>query len=226
MFIEWFQEDGYAVLTTAGYVACAVAVLLIVVLATLFSKQKESAKPHWKAKKLVFSAVCLALAFILSYLQPYKLPWGGSVTLFSMLFVCLIGNWYGLRTGLTVAFTYSILQFLQGGGTYILTPLQVCCDYFFAFTALGFAGVFAGKKNGLIKGYLLGIFLRGAFHSLGGYLYWMDYMPDNFPKSLSAIYPIVYNYSYILIEGVVTVIILCIPAVKSTFNRIKQMTEE
>ena len=86
-------------------------------------------------EKLVFSAVCLALAFILSYLQPYKLPWGGSVTLFSMLFVCLIGNWYGLRTGLTVAFTYSILQFLQGGGTYILTPLQVCCDYFFAFTA-------------------------------------------------------------------------------------------
>ena len=118
MFIEWFQEDGYAVLTTAGYVACAVAVLLIIVLATLFSKQKESAKPHWKAKKLVFSAVCLALAFILSYLQPYKLPWGGSVTLFSMLFVCLIGNWYGLRTGLTVAFTYSILQFLQGGGFY------------------------------------------------------------------------------------------------------------
>lgn len=226
MFIELFREDGYAVLTTAGYIACAVAVLLIIVLTTLLTKPKETAKPHWKAKKLVFSAVCLALAFILSYLQPYKLPWGGSVTLFSMLFICLIGNWYGLRTGLTVAFTYSILQFLQGGGTYILTPLQVCCDYFFAFTALGFSGVFSGKKNGLIKGYLLGIFLRGVFHSLGGYLYWMDYMPDNFPKALSAIYPIVYNYSYILIEGVVTVLILCIPTVKSTFNRIKQMTEE
>lgn len=226
MFIELFKEDGYAVLTTAGYIACAVAILLIVVLATLFSKPKGTTKPHWRAKKLVFSAVCLALAFILSYLQPYKLPWGGSVTLFSMLFICLIGNWYGLRTGLVVAFTYSILQFLQGGGTYILTPLQVCCDYFFAFTALGFSGVFSGKKNGLIKGYLLGILLRGAFHSLGGYLYWMDYMPDTFPKSLSTIYPIVYNYSYILIEGIVTILILCIPAVKSTFNRIKQMTEE
>jgi len=226
MFIDFFTEDGYAALTTAGYIACAVAVLLIVVLSTLFTKPKESSKPHWKAKKLVFSAVCLALAFILSYLQPYKLPWGGSVTLFSMLFICLVGNWYGLRTGLTVAFTYSILQFLQGGGTYILTPLQVCCDYFFAFTALGLSGVFAGKKNGLIKGYLLGIFLRGAFHSLGGYLYWMDYMPDNFPQSLAAIYPIVYNYSYILIEGVVTVLILCIPAVKSALGRVKQMTSE
>lgn len=223
MFLDFFKEDGYAALTTAGYVACAVVILLIAIIATLVIKPKNNAKPHWKTKTLVFSAVCLALAFVLSYIQPYKLPWGGSVTLFSMLFICLVGNWYGLRAGLTVAFTYSILQFIQGGGTYILTPLQVCCDYFFAFTALGFSGVFANKKNGLIKGYLLGIFLRGAFHSIGGYLYWMDYMPDNFPKELTAVYPIVYNYSYILIEGIVTVIILCIPAVKSALNRIKQI---
>lgn len=226
MFLDFFKEDGYAALTTAGYIACAAAILLIAVIAALVIKPKKGSKPHWKTKTLVFSAVCLALAFVLSYIQPYKLPWGGSVTLFSMLFICLVGNWYGLRAGLTVAFTFSILQFIQGGGTYILTPLQVCCDYFFAFTALGFSGVFANKKNGLIKGYLLGIFLRGAFHSIGGYLYWMDYMPDNFPKSLTAVYPIVYNYSYILIEGVVTVIILCIPAVKSALNRIKQMTAE
>ncbi|MDD6036883.1 MAG: energy-coupled thiamine transporter ThiT [Lachnospiraceae bacterium] len=226
MFLDVFKEDGYAALTPAGYIACAVIILLIVVLSILFVKPKENAKPHWKSKQLVFSAACLALAFLLSYIQPYKMPWGGSVTLFSMLFICLVGNWYGLRAGLTVAFTYSILQFIQSGGSYILTPLQVCCDYFFAFTALGFSGVFAGKKNGLIKGYILGIFLRGVFHSIGGYLYWMDYMPDNFPKALSAIYPIVYNYSYILIEGVATVLILCIPAVKSALNRIKRMTTE
>ncbi len=220
------KEDGYAVLTTAGYIACAILVLLIMVIAALLFQPKGTVKPHWRAKKLVFSAVSLALAFVLSYIQPYKLPWGGSVTLFSMLFICLIGNWYGLRTGLTVAFTYSILQFIQGGGTYILTPLQVCCDYFFAFTALGFSGVFSGKKHGLIKGYLLGIFLRGLFHTIGGYLYWMEYMPDNFPKSLTAVYPIVYNYSYILIEGAATLLVLCIPAVKSALNRIKQMTAE
>lgn len=226
MFLDVFKEDGYAALTTAGYVACAVIVLLIAVIAAAIIRPKKDAKPHWKARQLVFCAVCLALAFVLSYIQPYKLPWGGSVTLFSMLFVCLIGNWYGLRVGLTAAFTYSILQFIQGGGTYILSPLQVCCDYFFAFTALGFSGVFAGKKNGLVKGYILGILLRGAFHSIGGYLYWMDYMPDNFPKAFTAIYPIVYNYSYILIEGVATVLILCIPAVKTALNRIKQMTAE
>lgn len=221
MFFNVFKEEGYAILTTAGYAACAVIALLLFFL--VFIKSKKDAASRRNTRQLVFSAVCLALAFVLSYIQPYKLPWGGSVTLFSMLFICLAGNWYGLSVGLTVAFAYSILQFIQGGGTYILSPLQVCCDYFFAFTALGFSGVFAGKKNGLLKGYILGIFLRGAFHSLGGYLYWMDYMPDNFPKAFTAIYPIVYNYSYILIEGVATVIILCIPTVKATLNRIKEM---
>lgn len=76
----------------------------------------------------------------------------------------------------------------------------------------------------LIKGYLLAVFARGAFHSLGGYLYWMSYMPENFPKSLTAIYPIVYNYSYLLAEAVLTVIILSIPAVSKALNQIKNTT--
>lgn len=178
----------------------------------------------FRSRELVFASACLALAFVLSYIQPYKLPWGGSVTLCSMLFICLVGYWYGLRTGLAVAFAYSLLQFLQGGA-YILTPLQVCCDYFFAFTALGFSGLFRSSKNGLIKGYLLGVLLRGLFHTIGGYLYWMDYMPDNFPKAFSALYPLIYNYSYLLIEGIVTILLLCIPSVKKALHRIKQMTE-
>src|SRR5699024_11917622 len=39
------------------------------------------------------------------------------------------------------------------------------------------------------------VIARGAFHALGGYLYWMDYMPDNFPQSLRSLYPILYNRS-------------------------------
>lgn len=219
MFIQHFTEDGYSALTTAGFVACIVIAIVVFLLATLLIKPKQEKK--WTANKLVFSGAALALAYLLSYIQPYKLPWGGSVTLFSMLFICLVGYWYGLGTGLTVAFTYSILQFLQDGGAYMLTPFQVCCDYFLAFTALGLAGLFCNKKNGLIKGYLLGIFVRGLFHTIGGYLYWMEYMPDNFPKSLAFAYPVIYNYTFILIEAAATVALLCIPAVKSALARIK-----
>ena len=57
---------------------------------------------------------------------------------------------------------------------------------------------------------------------LGGYLYWMSYMPENFPKSLTAVYPIAYNYSYLLAEGIITVIIISIPAVAKALTQVKQ----
>ena len=59
-------------------------------------------------------------------------------------------------------------------------------------------------------------------YTLGGYLYWMDYMPENFPQSLRALYPIIYNYSYLLAEGVITVIIIRLPAVSNALERIRK----
>ena len=56
----------------------------------------------------------------------------------------------------------------------------------------------------------------------GGYLYWMDYMPDSFPKALVSVYPIVYNYSYLLAEGVITLIVISIPAVAKGLKRVRQ----
>ena len=85
---------------------------------------------------------------------------------------------------------------------------------------------FYQKKNGLIKGYIVAILVRGLFHTIGGYLYWMDYMPDNFPKSLAAIYPIVYNYSYILAEAVITLIVISLPPVKKALARVRMMAQE
>ena len=70
------------------------------------------------------------------------------------------------------------------------------------------------------------VIARGAFHALGGYLYWMDYMPSNFPKALTSVYPIVYNYSFLLAEAVITPIIISIPAVGKGLARIKQTAIE
>lgn len=98
----------------------------------------------------------------------------------------------------------------------------MCCDYILAFAALGIAGLFAKQSNGLVKGYIVAVLARGVFHTLGGYLYWMEYMPENFPQSLRSIYPIVYNYSYLLAEGIITVAILMIPAVSGALNQVKK----
>lgn len=173
-----------------------------------------------KIKELIVCAMALALGFIASYIKIFAMPFGGAVTLFSMFFVCLIGYWYGLKAGILGGFAYSVLQFLQE--PYVLSIFQVCCDYFFAFAALGLSGAFRNQKHGFEKGFLLAVIVRGFFHSLGGYLYWLSYMPENFPQSLKMFYPVIYNYSYLLAEGILTLLIIQVPAVKSAMNYVKR----
>ena len=168
----FYFDDGYYYPTTAGTILL-VALLLVAVVLAVIAASKNSDHKTFSAKKLVFSGMAIAIAYVLSFIQVIKLPYGGAVTPFSMLFICLIGYWYGVKAGLLTGFAYSILQFLQD--PYILTPFQVCCDYFFAFTALGLSGLFSGKKHGLQIGYLVGVFARLFFHVLGGYIYWMEY---------------------------------------------------
>ena len=221
MFEMFVNAEGG--LTTAGYAVTVVAGIVLF-LAAWYLAGRRSDEKKMSAKQLVFCGVAIALAYITSYIKIFNMPWGGSITLCSMLFIVLVANWYGVGTGLFVGLAYGILQFIQE--PYVLSFFQVCCDYIFAFAALGLAGVFAKSNHGLLKGYILAVVARGAFHALGGYLYWMDYMPDNFPKSLTAVYPILYNYSYLLVEGVITVIVISIPAVAKGLARVKKMAVE
>lgn len=214
------QAEGEYTLTLYGYLA--IAILAVLVLAAIFIfKPKKQQIIISKTKKLAYCSMAIAVGFVASYIKLFRLPLGGSVTLCSMLFICLIGYWYGAGTGLLAAFTYSLLQFLQG--PYIINLWQVCFDYLFAFTALGLSGLFSDKKNGLIKGYLFAILARGLLHSIGGYLFFMDWIPSTFPKNLTMVYPLIYNYSYILAEGAITVGLLFIPAVNKAMERVKLM---
>ena len=217
MFNFMVTSDGG--LTTAGY-AIAIIAGIVLFLAAIYFAGKHSEKQKLTTRQLVFCAVAMALAFVTSYLKIFTLPWGGSVTLCSMLFIVLVANWYGIGTGITVGLAYGILQFIQE--PYVLSFFQVCCDYILAFAALGVAGFFAKQRHGLLKGYIAAVIARGAFHALGGYLYWMSYMPENFPKSLTAVYPIVYNYSYLVAEAIITVIVISIPAVAKALVQVKK----
>lgn len=217
MFNFMVTSDGG--LTTTGY-AIAIIAGIVLFLAAIYFAGKHSEKQKLTTRQLVFCAVAMALAFVTSYLKIFTLPWGGSVTLCSMLFIVLVANWYGVGTGITVGLAYGILQFIQE--PYVLSFFQVCCDYILAFAALGVAGFFAKQNHGLLKGYIAAVIARGAFHALGGYLYWMSYMPENFPKSLTAVYPIVYNYSYLVAEAIITVIVISIPAVAKALVQVKK----
>ena len=98
------------------------------------------------ARQLVFCAMSVALASVLSMLKVYEFPFGGAVTLCSMLFICLPGYFYGLGAGLLSATAYGVLQFLLG--PYILFPIQIIVDYLLAFGAFGLSGLFAKSGGG------------------------------------------------------------------------------
>ena len=207
-------------LTGAGYAAFIIAAVAALLIGSVLAGNR-SKKKIFPAKQLAFCGLALALAFVTSYVHIYKLPFGGSVTLFSMLFIVLIANWYGAGTGILVGLVYGIMQFIQE--PYFLTFFQVCCDYLFAFAALGIAGFFRNKKNGLTIGYIAGVIGRGVFASIAGYVFWMDYMPETFPSSLDWAYPVIYNFSYLLAEGIVTLIVINIPAMKKALSQVKTM---
>ncbi len=224
----WSFTDGYYVLTTAGYVALAVIAVIVLALIGFMKSRKGSEKTSSKfsVSTITFAGVSIALAFVLSFIKIYQMPWGGSITLLSMFFITFVGYLYGPGVGFSAAFIFSVLEFMQDGGTYMLTPFQVCCDYFLAFTALGLSGFFKGKKNGLVTGYIVAVLARGIFHTIGGYIYWMEYMPENFPASLRAVYPICYNFAYLIPEAILTVIVIMLPPVKKAIGSVRVMADK
>lgn len=138
-----FLVNAEGGLTAAGYGVCIAAGIVLFITALIFAG-RVSEKKRMGTKQLVFCAMALALAFITSYIKLFNMPWGGSVTLCSMLFIVLTANWYGPKTGILVGLVYGILQFIQE--PYVLSFFQVCCDYILAFAALGAAGFFFEEK--------------------------------------------------------------------------------
>lgn len=178
-----------------------------------------------KTKQLVFSAMAIALATVISVvIKLPSLPQGGSTTLFSMLIVSLVGYWYGPATGLIAAFAYGILQFITG--PYVVHPAQVILDYPLAFAALGLSGFFHNKKYGLITGFLVGAFGRFFFHMVSGLIFYTTYV-DSLNGNVAAIWgSTVYNLSYILPEVILTLVLLALPPVRKAFAKIKVLATE
>ena len=181
------------------------------------SKEKK-----FTTKKLVFAAMAIALATVVATaIKLPSLPNGGSVTLFSMLLVTLVGYWYGPAIGIVAAIAFGILQFITG--PYVVHPVQVIIDYPLAFGALGLSGFFSNKKNGLLKGYLAGVIGRFFFASVSGLIFYTVYV-DAFSENMVAVWAsLVYNMTYIVPEAVITVILISLPAVKNALAQIKEL---
>lgn len=214
---EW---GNYFELTGAGYGALIAIMIIILLLGCVISN--ANGKKKIGTKQLVFSAMAMALAMVTSMIKLIDMPMGGSVTLCSMLFICLIGYLFGFRTGLTAAIAYGFLQLIVD--PYIISIPQMLVDYIFAFGALGLSGIFSGKKHGLIWGYLLGVFGRYFFSFLSGMIFFGSYASSY--NMTAPVYSLVYNGAYLGLEALITVIILLLPPVSKGLLKVKNMVQE
>ena len=133
-----------------------------------------------------------------------------------MLFIVLIGYWYGLKAGLMTGFAYGLLQFLTDPVFY--SPMQLIIDYPLAFGALGLSGFFSEKKYGLFKGYILGVLGRYVFAFISGVVFFGHYAPEGTPATL---YSLTYNATYIVPEAIATLVVISIPAVSKAMSYVK-----
>ena len=163
--------------------------------------------------KLAECSVMLALSTVLSFIEVWKMPMGGGITLLSMLPVCLIAVKYGPRGALPTAFLYSVIQFAIGFSSgnvfvYCVTPFTwIMCmlfDYLVPYTVLGFSGIFRKKlgDTGIIAGIALMIALRFVCHFITGIVIWGQWAEGMSPW----LYSLIYNGQYMLPECIFTCI--------------------
>lgn len=218
--VNSWEEDVFR-LTPAGIITVIALILALIALA-LFLQPKDVRSKRFSTRQLVFSSAAMALATVTSMLKIFELPMGGSVTLFSMLFIVLIGYWYGPKAGLMTGFAYGLLQFVLDPVFYSVP--QMIVDYPLAFGALGISGFFSNKKYGLPLGYVAGALGRFVFAFLSGLLFFAAYAEGS---GMSApVYSFCYNGSYIGAEGIVTLIVICLPPVANGLKYVKKMAAE
>lgn len=212
------QGDGEYLLKPAGYVALIIIMLLILLGMYLWNNKKNRSVT---TRQLVFSAMGMALALVTSYMKLASLPFGGSITLFSMFFIVFIGYLFGVHAGLTAGVAYGILQLIIE--PYIFHPVQVLLDYPLAFGMFGLSGFFSNKKHGLMLGYAVGVIGRYICHVISGYIFFGAYAPEGVNP---LIYTLSYNATYILPEFIATMILLAIPVVSAALANVKNMASE
>ena len=147
MDIQTFFDSLAGQLTVAG-------VIVILFAAILYSGK---GKPT-DTKALAISALLVALSLILNQLVIFRMPQGGSITVFSMVPIVLCAYFFGVRRGLLAGMCVGLISLIFN--PYVIHPIQLLLDYPLAFGSLALGGIFAAKKNGLIKGYIFGIFCR------------------------------------------------------------------
>jgi len=183
----------------------------------------QKANTRFNTKILSEIVVFSALSGVLYAVRPFTLPYGGSITLGSMVPVM----WLSLRRGITVGVIAGVLfgaialfidLVLLGASAIIATPVQAVCEYPLAFGLIGLTGIFHKKTvRFAMAGASLSVFLRFLVHYFAGVFVW--YYVYAFPAGLGQfVYPAVYNGIFLSGEFIICAILLTVLVKRGTLD--------
>ena len=136
-------------------------------------------------RMLVEGGIMIAMAQALSYVKLFQMPYGGSVTLGSMVPIFIFALRWGSGKGMVVGALYGILQYMLGS-KWSTHPISILLDYPVAYACLGLAGLFA-KKSKNFKNVFSGIFL-GTFVAFNPCSFGMVFFRSTFPEDMNPLY--------------------------------------
>lgn len=176
-----------------------------------------------RTDRMVATGMMIALATVLSFVKLFEAPMGGSVTLLSMLPLCLISIRYGVKWGVFSCQIHALLQILLDVGALARSGISptafvgsLVLDYLLAFGVLGVAGVFCIRRsseepwqqqkkgtNGTraFAGVMLAVALRFVCHTLSGFIFFSEWCWEGWNVW---VYSICYNGAYMLPESIFT----------------------
>ena len=217
LFSKLASLEGIELYMLLGAIVVLAGLVWAIVSYTKRTKAQAAQPEAWtpsRTQTLVYGALSITLAFVLSYFKLFSLPLGGTVTLLSMLPIFAYAAYFGPARGFTAAFAFSLLQVIQGA--YIVHPIQFILDYFVAFTCLGLASFF---PKSLPLGALVGGFARMLASTVSGAVFFGSYAADFGFTNVWA-YSLVYNFFSIGVDTLLCVVVAAMPPVQKLFKRV------
>jgi thiamine transporter len=174
------------------------------------------------AEIIVFSA----LSAVLYTIRPFTLPYGGSITLGSMVPTMWLSLRRGIRVGVIVGAVFGVLALfidvlLLGAAAVIATPVQGVLEYPVAFGLIGLTGMFHKKTVRLaMAGAAMCTFLRFLVHYFAGVFFWyyVYRFPTGYGQYVRYVWPAVYNGSFLSVEFIISAILLTILVRRGTLE--------
>lgn len=158
-------------------------------------------------------SIMIALSTVLSIIKIFELPYGGSITLASMLPIVILAYRHGVLIGSGSALAASLLQLLLGlkNFSYFTTWQSIIAlavfDYVLAFTVFGLVGLFRkiikSQSAGLALGAAAASIIRYVCHVISGATIWAGL---SIPTEAALIYSLSYNATYMIPESIILVL--------------------